>query len=122
MKKFNLEEAKAGKPVMMKNGTPVRILCFDFKHEKYPIVCAIENENCEALAIYTEEGRIDSSNSDEDLVMAPIINVRYANFYFNVKNGYEVGVFYDSEEKALSNIIKDEVSKYIKTIKVEWEG
>lgn len=121
MKKFDLEKAKAGEPVMMKNGTPVRILCFDFKHETFPIVCAIEDGDCEILATYTEEGRVDLTHSDEDLVMAPIIHVKYANFYFHRKNGYEVGIFYDSEEKALSNTIKDEVSEYIKTIKVEWE-
>jgi hypothetical protein len=37
---FNFEKAKRGAPVELKNGMPVRILCFDFK-SYYPIIGAV---------------------------------------------------------------------------------
>lgn len=43
MKKFNLEEAKAGKPVITRDGSEARIICFDMKNDLYPIVALIED-------------------------------------------------------------------------------
>lgn len=41
MKPFNLEEAKAGKPVCTRDGYDARILCFDAKNPYYPVVALV---------------------------------------------------------------------------------
>lgn len=65
MKPFNLEEAKVGKPVVTGCNKPVRFLCFDRKHDKFPIVALVDMFNCgiEHVSFYTEEGRLDNENS-----------------------------------------------------------
>lgn len=121
MKEFDLEKAKAGAPVMTKDGVPARILCFDFKHESFPIVCAIEDEDCEILATYSKEGKITNIPSGEDLVMAPIKCKKYANFYLQDDGTYDLGEVYDNRDVAIRNILNGAGSKYIKTIEIEWE-
>ena len=73
MKPFNLEQAKAGKPVCTRNGRNVRILCFDLKDELYKVIAAITLEDgTECVASYTEEGRhYNKTESIDDLMMAP---------------------------------------------------
>ncbi len=47
MKPFNLEEAKAGKPVCTRDGRRVEIISFENPSDNYPIlakVCASDNE------------------------------------------------------------------------------
>lgn len=46
MKPFDLEAAKAGKPVCTRDGRKARIICFD-RNWEYPIVALIECENGE---------------------------------------------------------------------------
>lgn len=40
-KPFDLEQAKAGKPVCTRDGRKARIICFDLKNGNHPIVAAI---------------------------------------------------------------------------------
>jgi recombinational DNA repair protein RecR len=57
MREFNLEEAKAGKPVCDRRGNDVRIICFDAKSD-YPIICLVETEdNIEEVITTTIHGR-----------------------------------------------------------------
>jgi hypothetical protein len=57
MKPFNLEEAKAGKPVCLADGTPVRIICFDRAHDEYPIVALLHyQDGGEDLGWYSLKG------------------------------------------------------------------
>lgn len=61
LKEFNIKAAKAGKPVCTRDGRKVRILCYDLKGAKYPIVAAIET----GINIYeTEEIAKSSANSN----------------------------------------------------------
>ena len=73
MKPFDLERAKAGDPVMMKNGQPVRIICFD-ANNIYPIIGLATSKpgGNEAIYGYTFEGKYTNSISitEFDLVMA----------------------------------------------------
>ena len=73
LKPFDLEAAKAGKPVCMRDGRKARIICFDLKNEEYPIVAAIGNDSSETLLCYTINGEIVKGNykSDKDLMMLP---------------------------------------------------
>ena len=75
MRKFNLREAKQGKPVMTKSGDPARILCFDRISALYPIVALITRDDEERVLTFNEEGMYNGSGSineqEWDLVMAP---------------------------------------------------
>ena len=71
MRKFDLELAKAGHLVCTCDGKPVRIICFDLKDTKYPIVAVVMNGDVETVNQYTNEGKYfgDSLESYNDLMM-----------------------------------------------------
>lgn len=113
MKPFDLEKAKAGKPVCTKDGRPARIVCYDRKGEIYPIVALVEYaENREKVFSYTENGRntIDCDNTN-DLVMAAEKKEGWINIY---GNGHCSSNIYPTERMAIT-------SEAIATVKVEWE-
>jgi len=57
MRQFNLEEAKAGKPVCTLDGRKVRILCFDRKNcNPSSIVGLIEEEFYESIHSWRTNG------------------------------------------------------------------
>lgn len=123
MKKIDLEKAKAGSPIVTRDGRPARLLG-ERKHPNYPIIAVVKKSyDLEEVYSYTNDGHnISTDETENDLFMAPTKRVKYANFYFHEKKGFEAGLFYDTEEEANINIIHyDGVSRYIKTIKVEWE-
>lgn len=98
MKPFNLEEAKAGKPVVLGDGRKARIVCYDRKN-KYPLVVLVENEDGdELMESYTLEGTFYSHTLSIvcDLFMAAVKTIKYVNLY---KNGN--ATWYDCEEDAL---------------------
>ena len=72
MKPFNLEQAKDGKPVCTRDGRKARILCFDLKHEDYPIAASvIDIDGREYVDTFTKDGRKSISKSEIfDLMMA----------------------------------------------------
>ena len=78
-KPFDLEAAKAGKPVCTRDGRKARIICFDrkflFNGVSYPIIALIENTDKEEIIYgYNEEGKViiehDTPYKD-DLMMLP---------------------------------------------------
>ena len=72
MKPFNLEEAKAGKPVQTRDGRDARIICFDAKCHDNPIICLVKNRDCEIEEMhqYLLDGSWVKSNvSGYDLFM-----------------------------------------------------
>ena len=69
MRKFNLEEAKAGKAVVTRTGRPVRILCWDAKGSD-PIVGLIELDFTSYASTYNESGIFrEGVESEQDLFM-----------------------------------------------------
>ena len=73
MKEFNLEEAKAGKPVYTRDGRPARIICWDrksYKTTEYHIVALIKTEIDEEICTYTKQGYSSSCRGKDDLMMA----------------------------------------------------
>ena len=84
MKPFNLEEAKAGKPVQLANGTKARIICFDTKRSgDYPITTLVEvgESKYEDCRPYNNNGEAYYKYPGTDLVMAPEEKVFYVNIY-----------------------------------------
>lgn len=56
MEPFNLEEAKAGKPVCTRDGRNARIICYDYKNDVYPIIALVETDGSESIFSCTIKG------------------------------------------------------------------
>lgn len=118
LKPFNLEAAKAGKPVCTKDGRKARIICFD-RNWEYPIVALIECENGEEMISACDKdgkARIYETQGT-DLMMLPEKKEGWVNLCKNNSGDtLAVGVFPNREE-AVSNC----PPSYLCTIKIEWE-
>lgn len=70
MKPFNLEEAKAGKPVCTRSGRAVKLIYFNVKG-KYPIVGLIQYEDFEDVKAFKKNGEFlgDGFDDSNDLFM-----------------------------------------------------
>lgn len=122
-KPFNLEEAKAGKPVCTRDGRKARIICFD-KKGGYPLVVLIEDDGGEWIENYEVDGLNDPNGKEDnlDLMMLPERKEGWVNIYKGDDRRVAiVSNAYSTKEKALSKI--DEVlgATYITTNKIEWE-
>lgn len=74
LKEFDLEAAKAGKPVCTRNGRKARIICFDFRDadEICCIIAAVDYEEAEKIHYYDLYGKYRGGDSSEyDLMMLP---------------------------------------------------
>lgn len=112
LKPFDLETAKAGKPVCTRDGRKARIICFDLKNEEYPIVAAIGNDSSETLLCYTINGEIVKGNykSDKDLMMLPEKRKGWINIH-----QYDV---YKTKEEAEAKVF--DKANYLTTIEIEY--
>lgn len=69
-KPFSIEQAKAGKPVITRDGRPARIVCWDRKQADFPIF-GFSGENDEHQHSWTIDGKYYSNgDSIADLFMA----------------------------------------------------
>ena len=126
MKPFDLEAAKAGKPVCTRDGRKARIICFDrkFYHDdgyNYPIVAMVNNNDNELVHAYTQDGLlIGNKESELDLMMLPEKKEGYINIYRSYEilgtTGYSI---FDNKESAVRSGMNS--NNYITTIKIEWE-
>ena len=125
LKKFDLEAAKAGKPVCTRDGRKARIICFDrkllFKGISYPIIALVEDTAKEEIIYgYNEKGKVmieDDATYKDDLMMLPQKKEGWINIYKDFED--TVCCAYLTKEDALKNrSIED---GYITTIKIEWE-
>lgn len=118
-KKFDLEAAKAGKPVCTRDGRKARIICFDKKGDGYPILALVEAGGGESLFQYTEDGMYltCSDGDDRDLIMAPEKHEGWVNIYETRGKRFS-GEIYDTEKEAENG---KGAAGYITTIKIEWE-
>lgn len=117
LKEFDLEAAKAGKPVCTRDGRKARIICFDAKCNK-PIVALIYDCNKETVFQYLESGRFFVDQIDKyDLMMFTRKKEGWLNIYKDFED--TVCCVYPTEKEALED---GETEKdYITTIKIEWE-
>lgn len=127
MKPFNLEEAKAGKPVCTRDGRPVRIIDFNIKSETYPILALVDNGIEEIPQTYTKNGKWNDQEqkADYNLFMKETKKRGWINI---IKNSD--GVTFCSQkiwptrkeamiEATASIIITRE--NIVDTVKVEWK-
>ena len=117
MKPFDLEAAKAGKPVCTRDGRKARIICFDLNNKNFPIVAIINCDTEENAYQYDIDGVCDEHDNNLNLMMSHEKKEGWVNL---CKNNYgdtlAVGVFPNREE-AVSNC----PPSYLGTIKIEWE-
>ena len=117
LKPFDLEAAKAGKPVCTRDGRKARIICFDRKDIK-PIVALVTSTNgtsvIEKAFYYFEDGYHLSKNdkNNYDLMMLPEKKEGWINIYEDMR-------IYASEEGAKMAISPERT--YITTTKINWE-
>ena len=114
MKPFDLEAAKAGKPVCTRDGRKARIICFDRKDVR-PIIALIKSadNDDEGVYYYYADGlNLNSYPSVFDLMMLSEKKEGWVNIYDDM-------VIYESKEEAKIGIATER--NYIVTTKVEWE-
>lgn len=121
MKEFNLEEAKAGKPVINNHGLPARIVCFDRCYNinpGFPILALVDSDGDELCRTYSLEGI--GSNGDK-LMMKPEKTTLWANVYKSNYSTFSIGqtILHLNREDAEKNIIAG--NGYIDTVKIEVE-
>ena len=117
LKEFNIEAAKAGKPVCTRDGRKVRIICFDAECNK-PIVALIYDCNKETVFQYLKSGRFFVDQIDKyDLMMLPQKKEGGVNIYKDFED--TVCCIYSTEKEALEE--KETEEDYITTVKIEWE-
>lgn len=114
LKPFNLEKAKAGKPVCTRDGKKARIICFDAKG-KQPIIALLEGEKTdeEIIQTYSMNGSYYEFRKEDhrDLMMLP-----------EKKEGWAVirkGDIYETEELARKELLDSRTAMMIR--KISWE-
>ena len=113
LKPFNLEQAKAGKPVCTRDGRKARIICFDRfdrKEANKQIVALVKDDDREFPYYYDLKGRC-LSNNNLDLMMLP-----------EKKEGWIVvrrSDIYENEERAKEALLNSHTAMMIR--KITWE-
>ena len=120
LKPFDLNSAKAGKPVCRRGGRKARIIYFDAKGD-YPIVALIETGNGEKVVQYMIDGHCTNiiSQCYDDLMMLPEKKEGWVNVYKGLDGVTFSKHPYTSKDEAIKNA--GIVFGRIDTIKVSWE-
>ena len=126
LKPFNLEAAKAGKPVCTRDGRKARIICFDAKSkDEKNIIALVSSKDCpgfENLIAYPNNGNYYRGyENNGDLMMLPEKKEGWVNICRNLNtNKIELDTkdVYSTKEEALQNLSS---MTYVTTVKIEWE-
>ena len=123
MKQFNLKEylENSSRKIVTRDGRKVRIVCTD-KNGSNPIVALVTKYIgvAEDVYLYTKNGEIcESISTDSDLFFAPEKREGWVNLYRNASYAASAGCVFTSEKEAKESIYSP--SRYVTTIKIEWE-
>ena len=111
LKPFDLEAAKAGKPVCTRDGRKARIICFDLNNKNFPIVAIINCDTEENAYQYDIDGVCDEHDNNLNLMMSP-----------EKKEGWIIihkEAIYDKE--TAEKIARETTANVIRIQKIEWE-
>ena len=111
LKEFNLEAAKAGKPVCTRDGRKARIICFDLNNKNFPIVAIINCDSEENAYQYDIDGICDEHDNNLNLMMS-----------LEKKEGWIIihkEAIYDKE--TAEKIARETTANVIRIQKIEWE-
>lgn len=126
LKPFDLEAAKAGKPVCTRDGRKARIISFDrkflFKNVSYPIIALVEDAaKEETIYGYNEKGKTLIENDTpykDDLMMLPQKKEGWVRIYKSASNVYYLSSnIYKTEEEAKHS----SDCCYVGASKISWE-
>jgi len=93
MKPFDLEAAKAGEPIICRDGTPAKFIAHVPEVRAEFRVIALVNKS---IRIYYETGiHPSASHPHYDLVMAPTKRTVWVNFYFQ-----QSAMYFESQDAA----------------------
>ena len=124
MKKFDLEKAKAGAPVCTREGRKVRIVCFDVKNDKFPILALAENpDGTEDIMTYTRDGKyynneLGFGQSEDDLMMADVTHGGWVLIDPEVKHCFPF--VFDTQEEAEAKASTATIA-HVVVAHIEWE-
>ena len=120
MKPFNLEEAKAGKPVRDRAGNDVKIICFDREHSEYPIVALHRDfDGQEEVRVHRNDGSWASKESEHDLFMKGEKREGWLNVYkYSDSPSRTISKMFETKEEGIQ---LSYLESYIATVKIEWE-
>ena len=127
---LDLEAAKAGKTVRTREGRRARIICFDRRRDKFPIVALLDGcneEHSEVAETFTNEGLYEiGEKSSNDLMMFPEKKEGWVNIYKSDNGTYYTGAIFYKKNDALVNTSEIEITTgiprdCIDTIKISWE-
>ena len=125
MKSFDLEAAKAGAPVVTRDGRPVRIICFDKKDNGYPIVALITGVGeTEAVFTFNLDGRNQRGHEVPiDLFMAPVKKKAWVNIYKTVYGTTHHYTHFTEESAEYEKSVRSTGTelKFLTQITYEWE-
>ena len=120
LRPFDLEAAKAGAPVVTRDGRPARIVCFDAAGE-FPVIALIRYGTDEEVPqSCTLTGRVSyAEDSVDDLFMIPVKRKGYVNLY-RYGNAINSGLRVHNNEDEAKNMgrLGD---GYVATVAIEWE-
>ena len=120
MKPFNLSQALAGRPVVIRDGRKVTWIAHDpGAHADARIIARIEGNPYHS--VWNEQGRFARGcNLAMQLFMAPIKRHGWVNVLYNGANTYCNCVIYDTKELAEGVTYSNGLEK-LATIPIEWE-
>ena len=116
-KEFDLEAAKAGKPVCTRDGRKARIICFDSNGGRPIVALVTECDDEEEIPYkYHCDGSYNCQSipSDNDLMMLPEKKEGWVNIYRS-----QIYDTLERAEEAYKRTCNDD--NYLQTIKIEWE-
>lgn len=122
LKPFDLEAAKAGKPVCTRDGRKARIICFDLNNKNFPIVAIINCDTEENAYQYDIDGVCDEHDNNLNLMMSPEKKEGWVNVYKSYNVGKKIpciaSIYPTKEEAKKSSVVGFD---YVDTVKIEWE-
>lgn len=131
LRPFNLEEAKADKPVCTRDGRKARIICFDRvtnstnEYTGHLIVLVTNPNGDEQSFYYTEKGYLAGGNEYDNhkwaLMMLPEKKEGWVNVYHGLTISERVcgNIVFNTKEEAIQYAQDDD--SYITTVKISWE-
>lgn len=118
LKEFDLEAAKAGKPVCTRDGRKARIICFDLNNKNFPIVAIINCDTEENAYQYDIDGVCDEHDNNLNLMMSPEKKEGWVRIYKSASNVYYLSSnIYKTEEEAKHS----SDCCYVGASKISWE-
>lgn len=118
LKPFDIQKAREGKPVCTRDGRKARIICFDRRGDKFPIVALLDGcneEHSEVAETFTNEGLYEiGKKSSNDLMMLPEKKEGWVNVY---KGGLLDTKSYNTRKEAFDKACTRD---YVDTVKISW--